>query len=138
MLVFVVGNSGPTVATDLHINFEPSLESLVPRDSREAARTLEHRLGVGLRSIAPGRIQTWNLGVAHQFFPSQGADPVPEVSLTIAYHGPNGAIEPTTYYIALEDLKHQAARAVGAALIEQPLRQIAEALKRQATTREAG
>jgi hypothetical protein len=44
-----------------------------------------------------------------------------------------GATEPTTYYIALEDLKHQAARAVGVALLEQPLQQIAETLRRQAT-----
>lgn len=61
MLVFVVGNCGPTVATDVHITFEPSLDSLVPTNKLETARTLEERLRVGLRSIAPGRTHTWNL-----------------------------------------------------------------------------
>lgn len=133
MLVLVVGNSGPTVATNVRITFEPSLQSLVPTDRRDVAHRLELRLRSGLRSIAPSRLQTWNLGVAHKFFPNEGEDAVPEVMVTIAYEGPTGPVEQTSYFIALEDLKHQAARAVGTALLEQPLRAIAEALKTRPT-----
>lgn len=129
MLVFVVGNAGPTVATDVRITFQPSLESLVPDPELEDALRLEARARAGLRSIPPGRTFVWNMGAAHTYFSDQGKGPAPELKVTIEGSGPRGALETVSYYIALEDLRHQADRAVGVAVLEQPIKQIAEVLK---------
>lgn len=67
MLVFVVGNAGPTVATDVQVTLVPSLEDIVPEGRRERARLVSNRLSHGLRSIAPGRTFMWNLDVGFAF-----------------------------------------------------------------------
>jgi hypothetical protein len=129
MLVLVIGNAGPTVATDVHVTFIPPLEDIVPEGGRERATQVSERLSRGLRSIAPGRTFMWNLGVAVDFFSSEDRDPVAEVTAMITAEGPAGQLDPVEYVIALEDLRHQASRAVGVALLEQPLKRIADALK---------
>jgi len=128
MLVFVVGNSGPTVATDVRVTCRPALVDIVPKEQQEKARVIEDLLRSGLSSIAPGRTFMWNLGVAHTYFPNDGADPVGSLELDINALGPRGELEVVRYVIALEDLKQQAARATGIALLEAPLKAIAKAL----------
>lgn len=130
MLVFVVGNAGPTVATDVHITLVPSLEDIVPEGRRDRARLVTDRLSQGLRSIAPGRTFMWNLDVGSAFFSDEDGDSVADLTVTIAAAGPAGQLDPVEYVIALEDLRHQASRAVGVALLEQSLQRIADALKK--------
>lgn len=129
ILVFVVGNSGPTVATDVRLKCSPLLEDVVPMEKRERARQIEARLTDGLRSIAPGRTYMWHLGTAFSYFPSEATEPVPEMTIEISARGPRGPLEPLEYVIALEDLKFQAARPSGVAVLEQPLKDIAKAIQ---------
>jgi hypothetical protein len=131
MLVFVVGNAGPTVATDVRVKFDPPLEDVVPEGRRERAHLVADRLSEGLRSIAPGRTFMWNLGVGIAFFSSEEGDSAADLAVTVSAVGPAGRLDPVEYVIALEDLRHQASRAVGVALLEQPLKRIADALKKQ-------
>lgn len=130
MLVFVVGNSGPTVATDVLVALDPPLADIVPEGRRDRARLVSDRLTQGLRSIAPGRTFMWNLDVGSTFFSDGDDNPVADLTVTITATGPAGQLNPVDYVIALEDLRHQASRAAGAALLEQPLRRIADALSK--------
>lgn len=133
MLTLVIGNSGPTVATDVVVTFEPALTSIIdPRSTRqvERAAAAEKRCASGLGSLAPGRTSQWSLDVLHKHFPEGGAEPVPSIELRIDALGPESTPLPQlTYVIDLEDLKHQDARPQGLALLEKPLHRILEALK---------
>lgn len=126
MLVLVVGNAGPTVATDVRLVFAPALRQIVPSDRAALADEIEARVGAGIGSIAPGRTFIWNLGVAHAFFP--GSDPVPALMVTVTANGPSDRLNPVCYPIELEDLRHQAARPSGFALLEAPLKKIDDRL----------
>ncbi len=130
MLVLVVGNAGPTVATNVRVTFEPPLSSVVPTEEREDAERLEHHLAAGLRSVTPKRTFAWNLGMAHAYFPDDSK--VPDVHIRVTGEGPRGPLEPLEYALAMEDLKYQSARAHGVSVLEQPLKKIQEAVARLA------
>lgn len=122
MLVLVVGNTGPTVATDVRLVFEPPLRQIVPKDRADLAAEIEKKIGSGIGSVAPGRTFVWNLGVTYAFFPDP--DAVPALKVTVTAIGPAGALDPLSYPIDLEDLRHQAARPSGLAVLEAPLKKI--------------
>lgn len=129
ILVLVVGNSGPTVAKDVRVTFSPSLAESMPDELREKVALMERYLceGAGLRSITPERVFTWSVGPGHKILsPSRE---LPEVLVTVTGQGPSGPLEPLTYWLALKDLQHQQARATGPALLVDPLKEIAKALK---------
>jgi hypothetical protein len=71
----------------------------------------------------------WNPDVGFAVFSDENSGPVADVTVTIRAAGPAGQLAPVDYVIALEDLRHQVSRAVGVALLEQPLKPIADALK---------
>jgi hypothetical protein len=73
----------------------------------------------------------WNLDVGFAFFSDEDCDSATDVTVTIAAAGPVGQLDSVDYVIALEDLRHQASRAVGVALLGQPLKRIADALKKR-------
>lgn len=126
MLALVVGNSGPTVATNVVVEFDPPLPSLLlsanDRKSRMVERTAA-RCAEGLGSLAPGRTMQWSLDVLHKHFPDNGEAPVPILKLKIQALGPGGAEVPALeYVINMEDLKYQDARPQGLAVLERPSR----------------
>lgn len=92
MLVFVVGNAGPTVATDVHITLLPPLEEIVPDSRRERARLVSERLSNGLRSIPPGRTYMWNLDVGFAFFSEDATNAASDVTVRISGVGPTGQL----------------------------------------------
>lgn len=126
MMVLVLGNSGPTVATDVHVEFQPPLSHLVPPNHVADANHVEERFRQGISSIAPGRVITWALGLAWEFFTDAAFDSAPAtaIEIKIVATGPHGPIAPLTYSIALEDLKHQELRPVGLGLVEAPLKKL--------------
>ena len=131
LMVFVLGNSGPTVATNVRVAFQPALSHVVPKDRVADANHIQDRLREGLSSIAPGRVFMWGLGATHDYFKDEGFDTAPADSLevTITGDGPHGPIPRLSYPIALEDLKHQALRPVGLGLVEAPLRAVGARLE---------
>ncbi len=123
MFSLVIGNSGPTVATDVHVTLDPALTAIIPDP---AAAAITNRLRSGLRSLAPGRVLEWNVGVAHMFYAPTGADPV-DVTVTINANGPHGSIPELQYVISLGDIRNNSARPRGLAILEKPLERIAKA-----------
>lgn len=129
-LMLQVGNTGPTVATNVAVTFDPPLVNIALHDREEDTRALEALCKSGLGSLAPGRTFRWSLGPIHRHFPNTGADPVPSITLTVTAKGPGGVdIDPLLYVIKMEDLKHQARRPESFALVEKPLLKISKTLE---------
>jgi hypothetical protein len=65
----VVGNSGPTVATNVRVVFDPPL----PAGKQHADNKVENvqrTLAMGLRSLAPNRVLRWTLGAGFDLLSS--------------------------------------------------------------------
>ncbi len=129
VLTLQIGNSGPTVACDIKVAFDPPLPTWAPEEERQDIAALEQLCKAGLGSLAPGRTFMWNLGVLYKFFPNEGKDPVPAIEVKVSATDSEGRLIPDlSYVIQMEDLKHQAARAQGLALVEKPLKEISKTL----------
>lgn len=105
LLVLMVGNSGPTVATDVRVTFQPDLDiprsATVPNNSRGAdARDLLRR---GIKSLPPGRVMQWNLGAVHQLINDGYAL---AYTATITAEGPFGPTPRLAYTIDVEDIRY--------------------------------
>lgn len=126
----MIGNAGPTVATNVRVTIEPSLLTITPDGERfkSIAERLAERLQTGLKSIAPGRTLAWTIGSSHEFY-NQGDIPLPDLRITVTGSGPHGELDPVEYPISLEDLRYQEDRAVGIALLEAPLNTLNQSLK---------
>lgn len=131
LAMLVVGNSGPTVATDVVIEFSPPLRN-VPLE-RDAAHKAEERLIRGLSSLPPGRTLEWLVGNAYDVY---GRDwPGPEgFDVTVRANGPHGALEPLHYRIAMDDVRHN--RAVPPGTLHTVSRSVNELVKEVQKSRE--
>jgi hypothetical protein len=107
LLNLVVGNSGPTVATDVKIMVEPPLPRIDQYNDRISR--VERRLADGLRSLTPGRVLKWTLG---QGFNLVNDDP-PPYTFTVTADGPFGPVPPLTYVVDLSDWKENVDRPAG-------------------------
>lgn len=129
MMVFVLGNSGPTVATDVRVAFHPALDHIVPPREVADAHRIQELLESGVKSLAPGRVFTWSLGVTHEYFNKDALPPASRLALTISGNGPRGPIAESTYTIELNDQREQQLRPVGLGMVEKPLKAVEQRLK---------
>lgn len=122
LLLFVLGNSGPTVATDVSVSFEPRLADALVHHRAEG---VEETLQSGIASLPPGRVLTWSLGavIDHVSNVDQRAA---RLTVTIQSVGPFGPVEPLTYQINLDDIRLSRRARPGS------LRSIAEAITQAA------
>lgn len=97
MLELVVGNSGPTVATNVQVEIQPPLPDVHGSMTIVEA---QKQLADGLASIAPGRTITWEIGVGFTLL-EQDARPR---EIAISCDGPYGPVPVSRYTIALADL----------------------------------
>lgn len=99
LLTLVVGNSGPSVATDVSISIEP------PVPTKEAgvnwSEVAQRRLRDGILSLAPGREIAWNLGTAPSLLKDRNDETVHHV--TIKANGPHGPVAPVNFGIRPRD-----------------------------------
>jgi hypothetical protein len=102
-IILLVGNSGPTVATNVVVTFDPPLAD-TPGLAEPAgtAREAEERLHAGLASLPPGRTLRWWLGLPHHVFEQNRSEPL-SYTVTIKADGPFGRLEPLSYTIDLND-----------------------------------
>lgn len=99
MLQLEIGNSGPTVAMNVRVLISSPLPtSTVSNEDR--LRRLETRLAEGIKSLAPGRVITWTLGVGHQILAEEGGR---SYTFTIDADGPFGPLETLSYTADLDD-----------------------------------
>jgi hypothetical protein len=99
--VLVIGNSGPTVATNVTVKIEPPFPNIAHLEEAVAAR---QRLAEELRSLPPGRTMRWWLGQAFSLIQPEGAQPH---RITIHAEGPFGPIPELCYDLDLADCRGQ-------------------------------
>jgi hypothetical protein len=87
-LVLLLGNSGPSIARDVKVVFDPAPPSTV--DIKPILEILKQ----GIASVPPGRTMKWALGAAHN---SGDWDAHEAYRVRIEAEGPFGAIEPLEY-----------------------------------------
>lgn len=108
-LVLVVGNSGPTVATDVRIHVDRDVPH-AHRHSEQLQRTLD-RFNAGHASLPPGRSHSWGLGTAVEVLDDPDMDR--RITVTIDANGPYGPVEPLKYRIDLNDWRETSVQARG-------------------------
>lgn len=98
LLQVVVGNAGPTVATDVRVTFDPPLP--VAEQFPGGVVAAQRRLDEGIRSLAPGRIIEWSAGRA---FDVLKTDEARVHTITVTANGPYGPVTPLTFEVNLSD-----------------------------------
>lgn len=103
-LVLVVGNSGPTIASNVRVEFNPPLLEYLSATSENLVNQFEgadaaRQLDLGLSSLTPAQMRRWALGP--MFVVSKVPGPL-EVRIT--GEGPDGSLKPLTYVIHPSDL----------------------------------
>jgi hypothetical protein len=129
LMLFMVGNSGATVAMDVRVEFQPALNLVVPSDRIPGAHHVEEVLTKGLTSLPAGKIVTWSVGMSWDFFDEKKKGPESSFEVTIRAKGPHGELKPLVYDVSLDSMKEQALRPVGLGLIEKPLNAVETRLK---------
>lgn len=100
-LTVVLGNSGPTVATDVRVTFMPPLA--FEAEGNFKGPLVEQRLAQGVASLAPGRTMSWNVGLPWKIIDSGSPT---RYRATIRASGPFGPVDGNEYDIDLEDLRY--------------------------------
>ena len=98
LLNLVVGNSGPTVATNVRINVDPPLPAI--DQLKERAEVAQARLAGGIQSLAPNRLLTWPLG---QGFNLLNREDPQAYAFTVTADGPFGPVPPLTYVVDMSN-----------------------------------
>jgi hypothetical protein len=107
LINLVVGNSGPTIATNVRVLITPSLPTI--EQTREKALAAQRILENGLSSLPPGRQYKWLLGQGFNLINGTAQ----EYSITIDFDGPFGSVPSLTYKIDLAELRHSLDRPIG-------------------------
>jgi hypothetical protein len=94
-LVLLLGNSGPSIARNVKVVFDPA------PPSRVDIKPIFEILKQGIASLPPGRTMKWALGEAHDI---GDWHPDNAYRVRIEAEGPFGAIEPLEYVISVDDL----------------------------------
>jgi len=82
-----VGNSGPTVARNVKVTFDPPLPS--GKQQADKVESVQHTLAKGLRSLAPNRVLRWTLGAGYDLLSSDA----PQVrTVRVEADGPHGPL----------------------------------------------
>jgi hypothetical protein len=101
VMMLVVGNSGPTVATDVKVRIDPPLPNI---EQLQGASAAQERLARGFKSLPPGRTLGWWLGQGWNVIAKEG----PQVHrITITAQGPFGPIPELSYDIDLAEFREQ-------------------------------
>ncbi|MDQ0259544.1 hypothetical protein [Sinomonas atrocyanea] len=123
LLHLELGNSGPTITTHVRVTVKPPLPAT--DNNIEQVRAIEARLATGIKSLAPGRILRWNLGVAHRILALEGGH---RRTIRVEANGPFGPLAPLEYDVDPDDWRLMRAQGQGS------LHLVRESIDRVATT----
>jgi hypothetical protein len=96
VLQAVLGNSGPTVATNIRVTIDPPLTDTGNRPDR--VEVAQRRLADGIRSLAPGRRIEWFLGTGPDMLANDSAQ---LHTIRVTADGPHGPITPLEFEVDL-------------------------------------
>jgi len=108
LLDLLIGNSGPSVATNIRARIVPPLPT--HRQLEEGARAQQQLAGEGLSSLPPGATIRWHLGPGFDLIQSEGQQ---RHEITITADGPFGPVPQLTYVLDLANLRGQPVRPQG-------------------------
>src|SRR3954467_1580735 len=94
LLLIVVGNSGPTVATNVRVVFDPPVT--VPPEVYERGNKAHAVLARGIASLPPGRQLKWPIGTGFKVLPAFEKANTLSYEATVQADGPFGQLEPLT------------------------------------------
>lgn len=97
-LLLVIGNSGPTIATNVRVNISSALPA--EEGTAEMIRIVQRRLETGFQSLTPGREIRWHLGRGFNLLAKTGSH---SYRFTINAEGPFGPLEPLVYTVDMDD-----------------------------------
>jgi hypothetical protein len=121
LLELVIGNSGPTFATNVKVRIEPPLPFI---EQLDGAKTAQERLAEGMSSVPPGRTLRWWLGQGWNLIPKEGRA---VHRFTVTADGPFGPVPELTYEVDLADFRDQEARKRGSlAGVTKAIQELAE------------
>lgn len=100
LLKLTVCNEGPTVATNIHIEFDPPFKTI--HDPGNSA-DVQEMLSSGISYLAPKRRVQWVFDVGYEFL---GQENIPTSRVTITCDGPHGSCPPNSYVIDPAYLKN--------------------------------
>ncbi|MFC0622831.1 hypothetical protein [Kribbella deserti] len=119
-------NTGPTVATDVQVEFDPALKSTLEVERGVAMPDMPARFS----SIPPGRRMSWTLDRATAIFDPANSDIPRSYTVRITGVGPFGPMEPLVYVLNLNDFATTAARNSGTLTeVSRNLKDVSNALK---------
>lgn len=96
----VVGNSGPTVASNVRITFDPPLPASEGKE--ETVLKVQRMLSEGMKSLAPGRIIRWSLGPGFDLLASEE----PQVrTVRVSAEGPFGQLPETEIRVDISQIR---------------------------------
>jgi hypothetical protein len=93
--VLLLGNSGPSIARNVKVVFDPAPPSTL--DIKPILEILKQ----GIASLPSGRTMQWALGAEHN---SSDSDAHNAYRVRIEAEGPFGLIDPLEYVISVDDL----------------------------------
>lgn len=99
LLLFCVGNVGPTPARNIKIHFDPTPGS----SDRRLGERLELLASRGISGLAPGRSQAYALD--RSWWDRKKSGLPMEFCVTVEAEGKDGPLDPEVYRIDLEDLQ---------------------------------
>lgn len=100
LLLFVLGNSGRTVATNVRVVTTPPLDDA---STHPRTRRVVDQLSQGLSSLPPGRTMVWSLGPLRAHLSQD--EPARCYVVQIDAEGPYGPVPTLKYTLDLEDLR---------------------------------
>ena len=103
-LVLLLGNSGPSIARNVKVTFDPAPPSTL--DIKPILEILKQ----GIALLPPGRTMRWALGAAHN---TSDWDAHKAYRIRIEAEGPFGNIEPVEYAITVDQLDGSSAASPG-------------------------
>lgn len=121
LLNLVIGNSGPTVATNVRVKVTPPLAAVGGRADK--IERVQARLSAGFESLAPGKVLPWSLGPAPDLINEDGDH---AHTFTIDADGPFGPIPTLTYVVDMDDWREHVDRPDGSLhLVRDAIREVA-------------
>lgn len=105
----VIGNAGPTIATNVRISINPPLPAISELEDRASAA--QAVMTEGLDSLPPGRTYTWPLGQGFNLLSNNSSPESHKVS--IECNGPFGPVPTLTYFVKISALSGTMHRPLG-------------------------